>query len=391
MSISQAAAVDVMGWAIALAGRGEGWVEPNPMVGAVVVDDDWQRLGEGSHERFGGLHAEIVALQQAGERSRGATLFVTLEPCCHAGKTLPCVDAVLKAGVRRVVIGMQDPFPKVDGQGISRLREAGVEVLVGLLEPEVGRLNAPFCKLIETGLPWIHAKWAMTLDGRLASHSGHSQWISNLASRAVVHRLRGRMDAIVVGIGTALADDPLLTARPPGPRVATRVVLDSAARLPLESQLVKTARETPLLVVVGRDAAPERIAALEAAGVEVFSCRSGAACPPAPAAAADENRLRAGRPLLKELLLELGRRRLTNVLIEGGSRILGAAFDEGLIDEVHAFVAPKLLGGTHAVPVFSGAGLELVPELPSLDRPVVEVLDGDIYLRGILRHCGDRA
>jgi pyrimidine deaminase RibD-like protein len=205
MSATFASPADVMRRAIELARRGEGSVEPNPMVGAVLVDDRGACLGEGFHERFGGPHAEVHALTRAGEQARGATLYVTLEPCCHHGKTPPCVDALLAAGLRRVVVGMQDPFPLVAGGGIARLRQAGVDVDVGLLEPEVRRLTAPFRKRIETGLPWVHAKWAMTLDGKIASRTGHSRWISSAASRAVVHRLRGRMDAILIGIGTALA------------------------------------------------------------------------------------------------------------------------------------------------------------------------------------------
>lgn len=372
MSISEAVAIEVMERAIALARLGEGRVEPNPMVGAVIVDDDGRTLGEGYHKVYGGPHAEIVALRQAGERARGATLFVTLEPCSHTGKTPPCADAVLAAGLRRVVVGMQDPYPPVDGRGIDRLRSAGVDVSVGLLEPAVRRLNAPFRRLIEAGRPWVHAKWAMTLDGRLASRTGHSQWISGTASRAVVHRLRGRMDAILIGIGTALADDPLLTARPHGPRVATRVVLDSRARLPLASRLVATARETPLLVFAGREAAPERVAALQSTHVEVL-------------VAAYE------QPRLAEVLHELGRREMTNVLIEGGSRILGAAFDAGLIDEVHAFMAPKLLGGINAAPVLAGLGRAEVPESASLDRLRFEVLEGDLYVHGDLQPAGTPA
>lgn len=232
MSVTFPTPADVMRRALELARQGEGYVEPNPMVGAVIVDDYLQCLGEGFHRQFGGPHAEVNALREAGARAQGATLYVTLEPCNHHGKTPPCVDAVLQAGLRRVVVGMPDPFAKVNGAGIARLREHGVAVEVGLLEAEVRRLNAPFRKLVETGIPWVHAKWAMTLDGKIAARTGHSQWISGAASRAVVHRLRGRMDAIVIGIGTALADDPLLTARPAGPRVATRVVLDSTARLP---------------------------------------------------------------------------------------------------------------------------------------------------------------
>src|SRR6185369_4873713 len=198
--------------------------------------------------------------------------------------TPPCTEAVIAAGVRRVFVGLSDPFPAIAGRGIEQLRAAGIDVEVGLLADEVRRLNAPFFKLVRTGLPWVHAKWAMTLDGKIASRTGKSQWISNAASRAVVHQLRGRMDAIVVGIGTALADNPLLTARPAGPRIATRVVFDSQARLPLDSQLVFTAAAAPLLVVAGPDAPREQVDRLRQKGAEVFECgagrsSSGSICP----------------------------------------------------------------------------------------------------------------
>jgi diaminohydroxyphosphoribosylaminopyrimidine deaminase/5-amino-6-(5-phosphoribosylamino)uracil reductase len=361
---------DVMRRALELARRGEGAVEPNPLVGAVIVDDQLRCLGEGFHCEFGGPHAEVNALREAGEKARGATLYVTLEPCSHHGKTPPCVDAIRKAGLRRVVVGMQDPFAEVNGAGIAQLGERGIAVEVGLLESDVRRLNAPFRKLVETGIPWVHAKWAMTLDGRIATRTGHSQWISGAASRNLVHRLRGRMDAIVIGIGTALADDPQLTARPAGPRIATRVVLDSLARLPLTSKLVTTAREIPLIVVGSAAAPAERVAALRAAGVEFLTC-----------AAAEPGR---AEPSLAAFLRELGRRRFTNVLIEGGSRLLGELFDRQLIDEAHVFIAPKLLGGTGAKSPIGGAGRAEIPAVSSLEDIAIEIVDGDLYVRGIL-------
>jgi diaminohydroxyphosphoribosylaminopyrimidine deaminase/5-amino-6-(5-phosphoribosylamino)uracil reductase len=265
---------------------------------------------------------------------------------------------------------MQDPFAKVNGAGIARLREHGVVVDVGLLEPEVRRLNAPFRKLVEAGVPWVHAKWAMSLDGKIATRTGHSQWISGAASRALVHRLRGRMDAIIVGIGTALVDDPQLTARPAGPRVATRVVLDSTARLPVASKLVATAREIPLLVATGESAPAERVAALRAAGAEVlaFAAEPGETGP-SPAA----------------VLRELGGRRSTNVLIEGGSRLLGAFYDRQLIDEAHVFLGTKLLGGEGAKSPLGGMGRAEVPALPSLENVAIEIIEGDIYVRGFAR------
>src|SRR5438067_6355121 len=209
--------------ALELAQRGQGYVEPNPMVGSVIVASG-EVVGEGWHQRFGGPHAEVEALVKAGERAVGTTMYVSLEPCCHHGKTPPCTEAVLAAGIRRVVAAMRDPFPQVAGKGAEQLRAANIVVEFGVGEGAARRLNAPYLKLLATGQPYVHLKWAMTLDGKIATRTGHSKWISGPASRQHAHALRGRMDAIVVGIGTALADDPLLTVRPPGPRTPTRVI-----------------------------------------------------------------------------------------------------------------------------------------------------------------------
>ena len=222
--------VRFMARAIELAWRGQGRVEPNPMVGCVIVHGD-TIVGEGWHGRFGGPHAEAEALRAAGQRCRGATLYVTLEPCCHHGKTPPCTEAILAARPARVVVAQRDPFPPVDGGGLRQLTAAGIPVEMGVLQPDARRLNAPYLKLITDRRPWVHAKWAMTLDGKLATRSRDSRWISSEASRRIVHTLRGRMDAILIGRGTAESDDPQLTARPPGPRTALRIVLDSHASL----------------------------------------------------------------------------------------------------------------------------------------------------------------
>ncbi len=353
--------------ALGLARRGEGRVEPNPMVGCVIADGT-EVLGEGWHQQFGGPHAEVNAIEQAGTRAKGATLIVTLEPCCHHGKTPPCTEAIIRAGVARVVIATRDPFPQVAGGGIGQLRLAGIEVDVGLLEDDARRLNAPYFKLIEHARPWVIAKWAMTLDGRMATRAGSSQWISNEKSRDRVHGLRGRMDAILVGRGTVEADDPLLTARPPGPRIATRIVVDSLASLTMESQLVQTAREVPVLVAVGPAAHPPKTQQLEAAGCEVLR------------GAADDREVR-----LRELLDELGRRRMTNVLVEGGAEMLGSFFDAGEVDEVHAFIAPKIVGGEGARSPVAGLGVGKMADALCLQDVAVEQLDEDVYLHGRIR------
>jgi diaminohydroxyphosphoribosylaminopyrimidine deaminase/5-amino-6-(5-phosphoribosylamino)uracil reductase len=264
-----------------------------------------------------------------------------------------------------VVVAQTDPFPQVAGGGLAQLRAAGLAVEVGLLEAATRQLNAPYLKLVTLGRPWVIAKWAMTLDGRIATRTGSSHWISNETSRAVAHRLRGRVDAILVGRGTVATDDPLLIARPPGPRIATRIVVDTLARLALESRLVRTARTTPVLVAVGPDAPAERRARLVDAGCEVWA-----------GTAVDR------QPRLLELLAELGRRRLTNVLVEGGGQLLGSLFDARAVDEVHVFLAPKLVGGDAAPGPIAGRGIDALEQALSLAAPTVERLDSDVYIHG---------
>ncbi len=349
--------------ALELAERGRGAVEPNPLVGAVVVRDG-AAVGEGWHQRYGGPHAEVYALEAAGAAARGATLYVTLEPCCHHGKTPPCTDAILRAGVRRVVAAMLDPFPQVAGQGAAQLRAAGVEVDVGVGEEQARELNRPYLMLIRLGRPYVHAKWAMSLDGKIATRTGHSQWISGRASREQVHKLRGRVDAIIVGSGTVRADDPLLTARPPGPRVAARVVLTSAGELPEGCQLLRTVNEAPMLVATlgGRGGG------LREQGCEVIEL---------PA----EQR----RPSVVGLLRELGRRRMTNVLVEGGAEVFGGFHDAGLIDELHVYVAAKLIGGTGAPSPVGGLGVETVGTgRRPVERWRYEASGDDLYINARL-------
>jgi diaminohydroxyphosphoribosylaminopyrimidine deaminase/5-amino-6-(5-phosphoribosylamino)uracil reductase len=355
--------------ALELAERGQGFVEPNPLVGAVVVRDG-VLIGEGCHQRFGGPHAEVLALEAAGGAAHGATLYVTLEPCCHHGKTPPCTDAVLRAGVRRVVAAMLDPFPQVAGQGAAQLRAAGLDVEFGLREGEARSLNRPYLTLLRLGRPYVHAKWAMSLDGKIATRTGHSKWISSKAARDQVHVLRGRMDAIIVGSGTVLADDPLLTARPPGPRVATRVVLSTSGTLPAGCQLLRPVREAPVLVasLAGRGVG------LTTQGFEVLEL------PP-----------EGGKPSVTALLAELGRRRMTNVLVEGGAKVLGSFADAELIDELHVYVAPKLLGGAGALSPVGGLGAATVG---GGRRPVLdwrsEMVGPDLYVNGRIALPGER-
>jgi diaminohydroxyphosphoribosylaminopyrimidine deaminase / 5-amino-6-(5-phosphoribosylamino)uracil reductase len=368
--------ISVMRYAVELASRGLGRVEPNPAVGAVLVDEHLNLLADGYHEKFGGPHAEVNALADFVHRVpdadfrqellAAATLYVTLEPCCHLGKTGPCSDAVINAGIRRVSIGIRDPSPHVDGGGIQQLQDAGIDVALGTAEEQVRQLNAPFLKRLAEGLPWVHAKWAMTLDGKIATRTGESKWISGEASRQRVHMLRGRMDAIIVGAGTVRADDPLLTVRVPGPRTPVRVVLDSAASLWLESQLVRTLDEATVLLAVSRSAPLDRIEKLRDAGVEVLVVGESSSVD------------------LRQLLTELGRRSMTNVLIEGGGQLLGSAFDGDLVDEAHVFVAPKIAGGADAVTPVGGIGLEQISEIGQLRSSTIEQVGDDVYIHGRL-------
>jgi diaminohydroxyphosphoribosylaminopyrimidine deaminase/5-amino-6-(5-phosphoribosylamino)uracil reductase len=360
-----------MGRALALAMRGQGRVEPNPMVGCIIAQDT-EIVGEGFHEHFGGPHAEINALTAAAGRSAGATAYVTLEPCCHHGKTPRCTQALLRAGVTRVIAAVEDPFPQVAGRGIAELRAGGVECDVGVRAAEATWLIAPYRKLLATGRPWVIAKWAMTLDGKLATRTGDSQWISSEASRAVVHQLRGRVDAIIVGSGTARIDNPLLTARPADcadlKRVATRIVVDSAATLSTDGRLVQTAADVPVLVAAASHTDANACERLATAGIEVYRC------------AGESNVER-----LRDLLEELGRRRMTNVIVEGGSKLLGAFFDAGAIDEVHVFIAPKLAGGADAPGPVAGVGIARMAEALQLADITIEELNGDVYVHGRLK------
>ncbi|TWT50000.1 Riboflavin biosynthesis protein RibD [Thalassoglobus neptunius] len=364
---------EAMTRALSLARKGLGSVEPNPPVGAVIVDSQGKLIAEGYHQRYGGPHAEVVALENAASEVRGGTLYVTLEPCSHHGKTPPCADAVIAAGLSKVVIGTMDPAEHVCGQGIERLRAAGIMVEVGVCEPEALQLIAAFKKLQCEKLPYLHAKWAMTLDGRIASRTKASKWISNERSRSIVHQLRGRMDGILTGIGTVLADDPLLTARPQGPRIPTRIVLDRQLRLPLDSQLIRTADDAPVLVFCTDQALEQRIQQVEGLGVEVEVVEIDS---------------QTNQVDLTAVLTELGRRQMTNVLIESGGTLLGSLIDQDCVDEVHCFIAPRIIGGQGAISPILGNGFDTMDQARQLRNSVVEVLDGDVYIRGELIRSG---
>lgn len=350
--------------ALQLAARGRGHVEPNPMVGCVLVREG-ACIGEGYHGRFGGPHAEAEALASLADpaSARGATAYVTLEPCCHTGKTPPCSEALIAAGVSRVVVAIPDPFPRVSGGGLAQLHAANIQTEVGVCAREAEQLCAPYLKRLRTGRPWVIAKWAMTLDGRIATVSGDSQWISGELSRGEVHRVRGLVDAVVVGAGTVAADDPLLTARPAGPRTATRVVV-GGNRLPaLESRLLGTLDEAPLLIVVPAGADRSAVERLSGAGAEVMVCETAGAV-----------------EMISELLDQLGRRQMTNLLVEGGAALLGSFLSAGEIDEVHAYIAPKLVGGAMAKGPVAGTGISRLINSPEFELASVTQLDDDIRI-----------
>jgi diaminohydroxyphosphoribosylaminopyrimidine deaminase/5-amino-6-(5-phosphoribosylamino)uracil reductase len=338
--------------AIELARNGAGAVRPNPVVGAVIACDG-EVLGEGWHEEFGAAHAEVNAIEACGlaDLSR-ATLYVSLEPCCHEGKTPPCTEAILQAGLRRVVVASDDPTEKAAGRGLGILRDEGVEVVIadGELAARARLLNQAFRKLARVGRPWVLFKSAMTLDGKVATRTGDSKWISSESSRELAHRWRASVDAVVVGIGTALADDPQLTARPDGllaelPHQPRRVVFDTLARIPPTSQLVTAAAEIPLTVVVSRAAARADTDALEAAGVQVL-------------VATGENE----PARVRSALDQLGAQDVAAVLLEGGPHLAGAFLDAGEIDEIRLFLAPLLLGGSAARDPLEGKGVERISE-----------------------------
>jgi diaminohydroxyphosphoribosylaminopyrimidine deaminase/5-amino-6-(5-phosphoribosylamino)uracil reductase len=333
--------------ALELATRGRGHTSPNPLVGAVVARDG-EVLGEGYHAAYGAPHAEVSAIAACEQDPIGATMYVTLEPCCHQGQTPPCTDAILKAGIKRVVVASDDPTDKASGRGLGILRDEGVEVVVANGdEAAAGKarlLNQPFRKQAITGRPHVLFKAAMSLDGKVATVTGDSKWISGEESRRLVHRWRAEVDAVCVGIGTALADDPLLTARTgDAARQPRRVVFDSEARLPLESNLVRTAHEAPLIVVVSRMAARASADALRAAGAEIITAAGGT----------EIERVKNGLDNLGELGIQ-------SILLEGGPRLAGAFLDAGEIDELRLFIAPIAVGGRSARVPFEGEGSESI-------------------------------
>lgn len=354
-------AQDYMALALDLARKGAGWTSPNPMVGAVIVKEG-RIIGQGYHARCGDLHAERAALAACREDPAGADLYVTLEPCCHQGRQPPCTQAILEAGIARVFVGSGDPNPLVAGQGIGILRRAGVQVEEGVLQRECEALNDVFFHFIRTGRPYGVLKYAMTLDGKLAAYTGQSKWITGEAARRHVHSQRNRFRAILVGVGTVLADDPQLTCRLPGGRDPLRVVCDSQLRTPLAAQVVQTAKETPtyLATCVTNEL---RLAPYRDLGVQIL-----------PVPEAD------GHADLDALFTLLGKMGVDSVLLEGGAALHWAAVEAGLVNKVQAYLSPKILGGKGAKSPVGGQGFPHPDRALKLSTPVITRLGEDLLL-----------
>ncbi len=354
--------------ALRLAAKGAGWVSPNPMVGAVLVKDG-RIVGRGFHRRVGAAHAEVEALRQAGAAAKGADLYVTLEPCNHQGRTPPCTQAILAAGVARVLIANLDPNPQVTGGGAEYLKSKGVKVETGLLAAEARRLNAAWFHWTNTGRPWVIAKAACSLDGKIATAGGESQWLTGEAARAYGHRLRHRVDAILVGIETALTDDPQLTTRLPRVRGQDpiRLVLDSLLRIPSTARLLHLDSPAPTWVACTNAAPKEKIRAIKELGAEVlvFPAESG-------------------RVPLKPLLDLLGRQQVQSLLVEGGAEVLGSCFDQGLVNQFYFFYAPKILGGRTAPGVLGARGVGHLKEAHLAKETTIKRLQDDILISGYL-------
>ena len=353
--------------ALRIAAYASGRTTPNPLVGAVIVKDN-RIVGQGWHRKAGTEHAEIHALHQAGELAKGADIYVTLEPCSHYGKTPPCCQAIIKAGIKKVIVAMTDPNPLVAGNGLKELKAAGIEVVEGVCRDEAEKLNEVFLKWIVHKMPFIVGKTAMTLDGKIATVSGDSKWITNEKSRKFVHQLRDLYDGILIGIGTVLADNPTLTTRLDHlGKNPVRIIVDSKARIPLDS-IVITDKSAHTILAVTERASQEKIAALLQVGIEVIVTKE-----------------KADRVDLSDLLKILAEKNICSILVEGGSRINYSFFVEHLVDKVHCFIAPKIIGGTDAASPVGGKGTFYMKDAYQLNDITTERFDEDILITGYVR------
>ena len=398
--------IEYMQRAIALAKKGAGFVNPNPMVGCVVVKDN-EIIAEGYHEYYGGLHAERNALTNTAADCKDATLYVTLEPCCHHGKTPPCTDIIIEKGIKKVVVGLLDPNPLVSGKGISILQDAGIEVVTGVEVDKIKELNKVFLKYIKTKRPYVILKTAMTLDGKIASHTGDSKWITNEKSRQLVHKLRSEMMGIVAGIGTVKADNPMLNCRIEGQQSTDnsqqslttkvhqpiRIIVDTKASISLDSNIVKTANEYRTILAIGRDVTPvaseknecrdvtlvaseqttdkgqqSKTDILKSLNVEILQCEE-----------------KDGHVDINDLMIKLGQKGIDSLLLEGGSCLNAAFLEADCVDEVYAFIAPKIIGGEHSKSPIGGKGIELMRDAITFDKVEIEQIENDILIKGKIK------
>lgn len=357
-----------MQMALELARKGQGWTAPNPMVGAIIIKDG-VIIGSGYHKRYGQLHAERNALASCTRSPQGATLYVTLEPCCHYGKTPPCTEAILEAGIGRVVIGSADPNPLVAGKGAAILRQHGVTVTEGVLQDQCDKLNTVFFHYIQHKTPYVILKYAMTLDGKIATRAGLSKWITGEEARHQVQLDRHRYSAIMVGVGTVLADDPLLTCRLPDCSTPTRIICDTRLRTPLTSQIVQTARQVPTIIASScTDEA--QLAPYRQAGCQMLLVPE-----------------RDGHVDLTLLMQELGRQHIDSVILEGGGTLNWAALQSGIVQKVQAYIAPKLFGGAEAKTPVEGSGIYSPDQAVQLSAPVITQLGSDLLLESEVISC----
>jgi diaminohydroxyphosphoribosylaminopyrimidine deaminase/5-amino-6-(5-phosphoribosylamino)uracil reductase len=361
--------VAYMTMALAQAEQGVGYTSPNPMVGAVVVKDD-RVVGRGYHKAAGSAHAEVNAIDDAGEKARGATLYVTLEPCNHTGRTPPCTEKIISAGIRRVVVAMADPNPGVAGGGNEYLASRGIEIKCGVLEEAARRLNESFIKHVVTGLPFVTLKCAATLDGRLATSTGDAKWITGPRSRQFVHQVRHEVDAIMVGLGTVIADDPQLTTRLDDKtgRNPKRIILDTRLAIPDTAKVLRPVADSDTIIVVGPGVSTEKKALLTRKGAAIL-----------------EMPLKQGRIDLAPLMKRLGELNITSLLVEGGGRVLASALADGIADKILFFYAPKILGGDDGVPICRGIGAPQISDAVSITNIRVHRFDDDVMIEGYIK------
>ena len=360
--------------AIELAKKGSSHVNPNPLVGAVIVRDG-EIIGEGYHECYGQLHAERNAIANAKKRGNsleGSTIYVTLEPCCHYGKTPPCTEAIIEEKIARVVVGSDDPNPLVSGKGFQMLREKGIEVIPHFLKEECDAMNHVFFHYIRTGTPYVAMKYAMTMDGKIACYTGDSKWVTGEESRAHVQTLRNHYKGIMAGIGTVLADDPMLNCRIEGGRDPIRIIADSHLRIPMDSQLVRTAGQQPLIVACLPDADEEKAAQLQEKGVEVLRIPG--------VTTADITEEQKEVISLPVLMKELGARKIDGILLEGGGQLNESALQAGIVDRIYCYIAPKIFGGAQAKTPVEGQGLTRAADAWQFNRIGMQEFGQDILL-----------